>query len=232
LGAGARNRSGYFAGSDTERARDINDAFNDASIDAIWALRGGYGGVRLLEHLDLSAIRHKAKAFIGFSDNTTLHLTLYNCGLVSFHGPHAGSDFPAETRAAFERVLFSDAAPGQLPLRLEDPAPTTLRDGQARGPLIGGNLSLLAAACGTDHPLQARGSIVFIEDLSEAAYRIDRALMQLYASGAFVGVAGFAFGRFTDVPESENDRPVNESPTRARGPIGRAGRCRFSNWPH
>lgn len=210
LGAAVRERSGYFAGSDAHRAVDFQDALSDDSIDAIWALRGGYGTVRLLEHLDFSALREKPKAFIGFSDNTTVHLALFNAGVVSFHGPHPGSDFPTETRAAFERVLFRDTAPGMLPQRMTDPAPRCLHGGLARGRLIGGNLSLLSAACGTSACLQARGCIVFIEDVDEATYRIDRALTQLYLSGAFVGLAGFAFGRFTDVPESENERAVEE----------------------
>jgi muramoyltetrapeptide carboxypeptidase len=210
LGRAARKRTGYLAGSDEERAADFAAALADKSVDAIWALRGGYGCVRLLSHLDLSHLRDNAKAFIGFSDNTTLHLTFFNAGVVSFHGPHAGGDFPPESRAAFERVLFSDDVIGNLPLRPTDPAPVTLRGGLARGPLVGGNLSLLAAACGTDACLQARGCIVFMEDVNEPAYRIDRALMQLNASGAFVGVAGFALGRFSEVPVSENDRPVSE----------------------
>jgi muramoyltetrapeptide carboxypeptidase len=210
LGKSARERTGYFAGKDGQRAADLQHAFDDDSIDAIWALRGGYGAIRLMPHLNFSRVRERPKAFIGFSDNTTLHLALFNAGAVSFHGPHPGADFPAETRQSFEAVLFGAAPAGQMPLRASDPAPACLRAGVARGPLIGGNLALLAAACGTDSCLQARGCIVFIEDVSEAVYRIDRALMQLYASGAFVGVAGFAFGRFTDIPRCNNDRPVVE----------------------
>jgi muramoyltetrapeptide carboxypeptidase len=210
LGAAVRERTGYFAGSDANRAADLQNAIDDDSIAAIWALRGGYGTVRLLERLDFSALREKPKAFIGFSDNTTVHLALFNAGIVSFHGPHPGADFPIETRAAFERVLFRDLPPGLLPQRPIDPQPRGLRGGIARGRLIGGNLSILAAACGTNACLQARGCIVFMEDVDEGTYRIDRALTQLYLSGAFVGIAGFAFGRFTDVPESENDRTVEE----------------------
>ncbi|MGQ0560841.1 MAG: S66 peptidase family protein [Gemmatimonadota bacterium] len=208
LGAAARKRSGYFAGHDQERTADLQTAIADPSIDAIWALRGGYGTMRLLEHVGFAPLRVRPKAFVGFSDNTTLHLTFFNAGLISFHGPHPGGDFPPETRAAFERVLFYDEPAGRLPLRAQDPAPRTLRAGRARGPLIGGNLSVLAAACGTAGCMQARGCIVFIEDVSEPAYRIDRALTQLLLSGAFVGVAGFAFGRFTEAPPSENDRPI------------------------
>lgn len=210
LGASARKRAGYLAGTDAERAADLQAALDDDSIDAIWALRGGYGSVRLLEHLDFSRVRERPKAYIGFSDNTTLHLTLFNAGVVSFHGPHPGGDFPPETREAFERVLFRDVAAGKLPLRDSDPRPRTLRPGHARGALIGGNLSILAAACGTNACLQARGCIVFIEEVSEPNYRVDRALAQLMHAGAFVGVAGFAFGRFTEPPPSENDRALEE----------------------
>lgn len=210
LGRAARNRFGYLAGTDSERAADLQAALDDPSIDAVWALRGGYGTIRLLPHLDFGRIREKPKAYIGFSDNTTLHLALFNAGVVSFHGPHPGGDFPPETRAAFERVLLSDDAAGDLPLRASDPPPRTLRGGAAQGTLVGGNLSLLAAACGTNVCLQARGCIVFIEDVNEPAYRIDRALRQLAQSGAFVGIAGFAFGRFTDPPTSDNDRAIDE----------------------
>lgn len=210
LGASARERSGYLAGTDEVRAADLQAALDDDSVAAIWALRGGYGTVRLLDRLDFGRVREQPKAFIGFSDNTTLHLTLFNAGVISFHGPHPGGDFPHETREAFERVLFRDVAAGKLPLRDSDPAPRVLRPGLARGPLVGGNLALLAAACGTGACLQARGCIVFAEDVGEATYRLDRALAQLMLSGALVGVAGLAFGRFTDVPESENDRAVEE----------------------
>jgi muramoyltetrapeptide carboxypeptidase len=210
IGTAARNRIGYLAGTDAERAADLQSALGDDAIDAIWALRGGYGAVRLLEHIDLARLSEKPKAYIGFSDNTTLHLAFFNAGVVSFHGPHPGADFPAETRAAFERVLFHDAPAGMLPLRAGDPPPRTLRDGRVRGPLVGGNLSILAAACGTSTCLQSRGCILFIEDVGEAAYRIDRALMQLLHSGSLNGVAGLAFGRFSDAPPSDAGRDVDD----------------------
>ena len=210
LGASARIRSGYFAGSDEERAADLRGALMDDTLDAIWALRGGYGTVRLLDLVDISVMRERPRAYIGFSDNTTLHLALFNAGVISFHGPHPGGDFPPETRAAFERVLFHAESANALPLRSSDPPPRCLRSGRARGRLIGGNLSILAAACGTDACLQARDCVVFIEDVGEATYRIDRALTQMYRSGALVGATALAIGRFTDIPESENDRPVEE----------------------
>lgn len=210
LGRAARHRNAYLAGSDAERASDLQEALDDDSIDGIWALRGGYGTVRLLDHVDLSLVCEKPKAYLGFSDNTTIHLALFNAGLVSFHGPHAGGDFPPETRASLERVLFHDHAAGTLPLRDSDPPPATLRDGHARGPLVGGNLSLLASAAGTGHGLNAQGCIVFIEDVSEPAYRVDRMMMQLLRSGALDGVAGFAFGRFTENPDDDSTRTIKD----------------------
>jgi muramoyltetrapeptide carboxypeptidase len=210
LGAAVRKRLGYLAGSDAERAADLQNALDDDSIDGVWALRGGYGTVRLLEHLDLARLREKPKAYIGFSDNTTLHLAFFNAGVVSFNAPHPGADFPAETREAFERVLFRDAPAGRLPLRASDPTPRTLRAGCARGPLVGGNLSILAAACGTSACLQSRGCIVFIEDVGEAAYRIDRALMQLLNAGSLNGAVGLAFGRFSEAPPSDGGRDIDD----------------------
>lgn len=210
LGKHARQRTGFLAGADEERAEDLQAALDDDSIDAVWALRGGYGSLRLLRHLDFMRMREKPKSFIGFSDNTTLHIWMYNTGLVSFHGPHPGGDFPDESRAAFEQVLFRATPAGELPLRTSDPAPRCLRGGTATGTLVGGNLSILAAACGTQSCLQARDCIVFVEDVNEPAYRIDRAITQLFQSGALVGVRGFAFGRFTEVPQSENDTPIDD----------------------
>lgn len=210
LGDHAAERWGYLAGTDQDRAADLQHAIDDPSIDAIWALRGGYGTVRLLEHVDFERLREQPKAYIGFSDNTTLHLALLQHGLVSFHGPHPGGDFPPETRAAFERVLFHAEPAGMLPLRTADPAPRTMRKGVARGALVGGNLSILAAACGTSACLRAKGCIVFIEEVGEDAYRVDRAMVQLYRAGAFEGAVGFAFGRFSGTPINENDRPVDD----------------------
>ena len=210
LGSAARNRIGYLAGTDEERAADLQAAIDDDAIAAIWALRGGYGTVRLLDHVDFTRLRQRPKPFIGFSDNTTLHLNLFNSGIVSFHGPHAGGDFPDETRESFERVLFHDAPAHKLPIRDADPPPRVIRAGKARGPLIGGNLSLLAAACGTSACMQARGCIVFIEEVGEPAYRIDRMFAQLVQSGALVGVTGLAFGRFSEMVPSEQDKPVDE----------------------
>jgi muramoyltetrapeptide carboxypeptidase len=202
LGRNARCRSGYLAGSDEQRADDLNSVIADPAIDAIWTLRGGYGTMRVLRRLDLEPLRSRPKAFIGFSDNTAIHLALGRAGLVSFHGPHAGGAFPPLAEECFRRVLFRPEPAGVLPPD-ETAEPTPVRGGVAEARLVGGNLSLLAAMSGTAYALEAAGRIVVIEDVGEPAYRIDRALTQLILSGALDGAAGFALGRFTERSQSE-----------------------------
>jgi muramoyltetrapeptide carboxypeptidase len=197
LGRFARERRGYLAGSDDERLADLEAAIRDPSTQAIWAIRGGYGTMRLLDRIDFAPVRRLPKVFIGFSDNTALHLGYARYGLVSFHGPHAGATLTSFSRDGLLRVLSNPTPAGVLPLPSDGPAPVPLRDGVAQGRLVGGNLSILAATCGTRHELEARGAIVVIEDVNEPPYRVDRALTQLRLSGALTGVSAIAFGRFT-----------------------------------
>jgi muramoyltetrapeptide carboxypeptidase len=193
--AGARYR--FVAGTDAERLTDLQSAFDDLSIDAVWALRGGYGSVRLLDRLDLARQRQDPIPFIGFSDNTTIHVRHAQLGIISFHGPHPGADFPAETEASFRRVLFSDEPAGRIPRREGEREARTLCGGQVEAPLVGGNLCTIASLCGTEWGLSARDSILFLEDIGEPAYKVDRMLVQLERAGVVDGVAGLAFGRFT-----------------------------------
>lgn len=205
----ARLRHGYLAGPDPSRAADMQQALDDPAIDGVWALRGGYGTMRILPDLDLSAVLERPKPFIGFSDNTGVHLALARAGLVSFHGPHAGFDsFPPWAMQAFERVVCRTEPAGELPASGTGPRTITLRGGCAEGRLLGGNLSLLAAACGTPFQPECAGTILAIEDVSEPVYRIDRMLTQLRQSGALDGVAGIAFGRFTKVRRMRDDLPL------------------------
>ncbi|MGE0158868.1 MAG: LD-carboxypeptidase [Gemmatimonadales bacterium] len=197
---GARARHRYMAGEDAVRLRDLQAAFDDRSIDGVWALRGGYGTLRILDALDLGRQLADPVPFIGFSDNTSIHARHAALGVVSFHGPHPGGSFPSATEEAFRRVLFAAEPPGALRTADGDPAPRTLVPGRAEGPLIGGNLAIVAALCGTPHAIAARGAILFLEDVGEPAYRVDRLLQQIGASGVLDGVVGLAFGRFTDAP--------------------------------
>jgi muramoyltetrapeptide carboxypeptidase len=199
--AGARHR--FLAGTDAQRLADLQTAFDDPSIDGVWALRGGYGTSRIVSQLDLGRQERAPIPFIGFSDNTTIHVLHAALSVVSFHGPHPGADFPPETEDAFRRVLFSADPAGELPLRTGDPRPRTLVDGHAEAPLIGGNLAVIAALCGTPNALRARDRILFLEDIGEPAYRVDRMLLQLKQAGVVDGAVGLAFGRFTGAPDDD-----------------------------
>ncbi len=201
--AAARTR--YFAGSDAARLKDLQAAFDDPATDAVWALRGGYGTMRIVDDLDLGRQLRDPIPFIGFSDNTTLHVRHAAIGVVSFHGPHPGGDFPPKTEEAFRSALFAPGSSGPLPIQAGDPLPRTLVPGTVSAPLFGGNLSVLAALCGAKDPLDARGHILFLEDVGEPAYRVDRMLTQLGRAGVLDGVVGLAFGRFADVPPGEEE---------------------------
>jgi muramoyltetrapeptide carboxypeptidase len=190
---------GYLAGSDEHRLADLNRFSADESIDAIWCIRGGYGAMRLLHGIDYDAWRRRPKTLIGYSDITALHSAIGpRADLVTFHGPTARGTLTDFSRASFraavvEREQSCGAAPDGV----------TLRSGRARGRLIGGNLALLAALCGTPYAPRYNGAILVVEDVNESVYRIDRMFTQLRHAGALERLAGIAFGRFTDIPVDE-----------------------------
>jgi muramoyltetrapeptide carboxypeptidase len=172
--------------------------------------------MRLLPRLNLAPLRDAPKAFIGFSDNTALHLALHARGVISFHGPHAGGDASAFAERCLRRVLTAGEPAGVLELP-NGAAPATLHGGTAEGGLVGGNLSILAAMCGTPAAPRAHGGVLFIEDVGEAPYRIDRAWTQLLLSGALDDVAGVAFGQFTNCGDADQ---VIELLDRLAAPLG------------
>jgi len=193
----AANRHRYMAGSDEVRLADLQAAFDDRRIDAVWALRGGYGTLRILDRLSLARQQKDPIPFIGFSDNTTLHVRHAELGVVSFHGPHPAGERSPEADAWLERLLFRPEPAGELPRPSGCPVPRTIVAGSAEGPLYGGNLAILASMCGARHAPRAAGRILFLEDIGEPPYRVDRMLLQLERSGALDGVLGLAYGRFT-----------------------------------
>jgi len=204
---GARARNGYLAGPDRVRLDDIQSAFDDPAVDAVWALRGGYGTLRILDGLDLRRQTKDPIPFVGFSDNTAIHAAHAALGVVSFHGPHPGGDFPPETEEAFRRVLQGEGPAGLLPVRRDDPPPRSLVPGTVEAPLVGGNLALLASLCGTPQAVRAGGCILVLEDVGEPVYRIDRMWNQLERSGLTHGLAGLALGRFTEPPQRDPHDP-------------------------
>jgi muramoyltetrapeptide carboxypeptidase len=207
-GAHVFDRQGYLAGTDATRAADLNAMFADDGIDAIWCVRGGYGASRILPMLDYDRMRRSPKALIGFSDITALHMALHTqADLVSFHGPVAWRSFTPYTLHEWKRVLCET----NVPVRLGAPPSFEPREGQvdrknrvmtlvpgrARGRLVGGNLCLMAHLTGTRYAPDLRGAILFLEDVDEPYYRIDRFLTQLWLSGSLDGVTGVVFGKFT-----------------------------------
>jgi muramoyltetrapeptide carboxypeptidase len=205
-GEHVRKRHGYLSAPDAERAADFNAALRDASIDAVWCLRGGYGVMRILDDVDWDALARRPRPVIGYSDNTALHLAIQRLGIVSFHGPHPATvelnDFSAD---ALRRLLTSGAPAGRLPFPAADGRAETMAGGVAEGPLVGGNLSLIAATLGTPYAIRAEGAILFLEEVGEAAYRVDRLLSQLRLAGVLRSVAGIALGGFTEAPGEDEE---------------------------
>jgi len=213
-GANAHRRHGYLAGTDEERLADLNRALADPAVDAVWCLRGGYGVTRILDRVDVAAVVERPKAVIGYSDITALILALHRAtGIVSFHAPMARTPLTPFSREHFERVLGRNAPAGRLG-RLSPPAGVlvpraprivALRGGMAEGPLLGGNLSLVAALIGTRHFPDLTGAILFLEDIGEDLYRVDRMLAHLRMTGALDRLAGVAVGQFTDLKRGTGD---------------------------
>jgi len=205
-GAAIHARARYLAGRDEDRAADLAAAM-DGDAAAIWALRGGYGTMRALEHVRLEGLLDRPRAFIGFSDNTVIHLELLRLGIVSFHGPHSGyHTFTPTTDRVFRSILMEAGPAGVLPLP-DDCHPVALGPGVAEGPLVGGNLALMAAVCGTRYQPDTRGALLFLEDVGEPAYRVDRMLMQLRLAGLLDHIAGIALGDFSPPDPLPDDEP-------------------------
>jgi muramoyltetrapeptide carboxypeptidase len=198
-GEHVRKRHGYLSAPDPERAEDLNAALADDSVDAVWCLRGGYGVMRILDAVDWSALARRPKPVIGFSDNTALHLAIQRLGIISFHGPHpATQELTGFSVDGLLRALTSTEAAGVLPFPDGGGRAETIARGAAEGRLVGGNLSLVAATLGTPYAIDAEGAILFLEEVGEAPYRVDRLLSQLRLAGVLDGVAGIALGGFTE----------------------------------
>jgi muramoyltetrapeptide carboxypeptidase len=207
VGEHARGRHGYLAGTDEQRATDFNAALCSLDNHAIWCLRGGYGTMRIIDRLHWWALSERPRPLIGFSDNTALHLAAQRAGVVSFHGPHpAAEDLPAFAERGLVDALTGDVGTGSLPFPAGGPARgETISGGTAEGRLLGGNLSLIAATLGTPYEIRAEGAILFLEEVGEPAYRIDRLLSQLRLAGVFRSIAGVAIGAFSECPDEGDD---------------------------
>lgn len=208
LAPNALHNNRYLAGTDSERLSGLNQMFLNPAIDGLLCLRGGYGCLRLLTQIDYSIIRNNPKILVGYSDITALQLAIWkHAGLVTFSGPMLVSDFGREageyTLKHFHKALTSTSALGVIP-----PAPDikseVLRPGRASGRLLGGNLTLIAATLGTPYEIDTRGAILFLEDVDEQPYRVDRLMQQLRLAGKFRYAAGVVFGEFVGCEADED----------------------------
>lgn len=192
---------GYLAGSDSLRAQDVMNAFLDDTIQGIFCIRGGYGVQRILPLLDFDQIGAHPKWFAGYSDITALHIVLNQvCHLVTYHTPMPSTEIrkglDSYTDEYLRRAMFSNLQ-GDLPCA-DSCTARSLVCGCAEGILAGGNLSLVSSSLGTPYEIDARGKILFLEDIGEAPYRIDGMLNHLRLAGKLDECAGIVLGAYTD----------------------------------
>jgi len=207
------SKHGYLAGTDKERADDLNEMFRNKEIDAIVCTRGGYGCARILDFLDYKAIKDNPKILIGYSDITALLFAVYSqTGLISFHGPVGISTFNNFSIDSFVNVLMYVKNRYIAPLAEDDAfnpdlayEPFTINSGKAKGILVGGNLSIAVSMIGTKYDVDYKNKILFFEEVGEEPYRIDRMLTQLIVSGKLKSAAGIVLGVFKNCERKRNN---------------------------
>ncbi|UXX77688.1 LD-carboxypeptidase [Reichenbachiella carrageenanivorans] len=206
-------RKGFLAGTDQQRLDDLHRMFEDPAIDGIVCARGGYGSGRLLPDINYDLIKANPKVLIGYSDITALLYGIHKkTGLVCFHGPVGASEYSDFTTKGFDQVLMrsKNNVKYEVPKdweQLADPAYQTLPlvSGRAEGALVGGNLSLMCSLMGTPYDIGFAGKIVFIEEVGESPYRVDRMLTQLLNSGKLAQAKGIAMGVFKGCETKPDD---------------------------
>ncbi len=209
MGKSPYERYGYLSGTDVVRAEDINTMFKDKEVDGIICIRGGYGTPRILQLLDYQAIKDNPKIFVGYSDITALHIAFTQiAGLVTYHGPMVASDmigdFSDFSKDNLFRAIMNTEPMGKIS-NPEGEEITTINGGIAEGTIIGGNLSLIADTIGTPYEIDVKGKILFIEEVGEEPYNIDRMLNQLRLSGKLQEANGIILGDFNDCESKKHD---------------------------
>lgn len=191
-----KQKYGYFAGTDEQRATELNAFFKDQEVNGIFCMKGGWGCARILPLLDYELIRNNPKVLLGFSDITTLLLAIQaKTGLVTFHGPVGNSGWNDFTVDCLKRVLMKKEQVLYMGTGKEEDKPLVLRAGVAKGILAGGNLSVLVSLMGTPYLPDWENKILFLEDTTEEPYRIDRMLTQLKLCGVMDKISAFVFGK-------------------------------------
>ena len=204
IGKAIYKKYGYLSAPDQERAAELMEFFERPDINCILCARGGYGVMRILPMLDFSAIKKNPKIIIGYSDITALLIAIHNqTKIATFHGPVASSTFDSFTLDNFLKTLFvPKSINGQISntafpqITYSDSSLITLVQGIGRGHLVGGNLSMIVSTLGTPYEIDTKGAILFLEEVSEEPYKIDRMLTQLWLAGKLKQCAGIALGHF------------------------------------
>lgn len=210
-------QNGYFSGTDAQRAEDLMEMFEREDVDAIMCVRGGYGCARILPLLDYDIIRKNPKILIGYSDVTALLYGIFKkTALITFHGPVATSTFNEFSVNNFKSVLMNPESNKRF-LNANPPSDEniygvqTLVEGKAKGRLIGGNLSIMVSLIGTKYDVDYSNKIIFIEEIGEEPYRIDRMLTQLIQADKFKKAAGIMMGIFSKCEPKEKDPSFSKS---------------------
>ena len=196
------NAKGYLAGSDQERSEEFNRLWSAPEVKALVAARGGYGSMRMLDLIDMKLIRKKPKILIGFSDLTVLLAAIYKeTGLVTYHGPVVTTlaSINKQSQTSFFNALAGKKTDLLKPARIQ-----ILKKGRAKGILLGGNLTTLVHMIGTPYELPWQDAILFIEDIDESPYRLDRLLTHLDRAGCLQKINGFILGSFSDSQRKKN----------------------------
>lgn len=202
-------RNGYnYAGTESQRIKDLNWALNDETISAVWATRGGYGCQHLLKHIKLTGFNKKPKWYIGYSDNTVIQSFLLKKGFASIHGQTIKTSSFGVTDESYQ-LIFDVLSGKKLKYSLE--ANDINRKGKAEGELVGGNLALIYALLGTKYSFNFKDNILFIEDIGENFYALDRMLMSLDLAGVFSSIKGLIVGGMTNMG-NEKENVMYEEP--------------------
>lgn len=207
VGKSCYARYGYLAGTDNVRAVDVNEMFKDKNVDAIICLKGGYGSMRILDLIDYEMIKDNPKIFLGYSDVTAVLIALNQLSnLVTFHGPMLIGEFERGFKEETSKYLKAVLS-GQNEIDYINPNTEKIQclmEGEVSAPIVGGNLSLLVSTIGTKYEINVKNKILFIEEVNEAPYKVDRMLTQLKLAGKFNDCCGIIFGNFNNCTEENS----------------------------